>query len=72
MKITLIMLCLVLAGCDRYKVVPASDLPISTYQIVSDSNGNAWRVNTITGEMMRCWQGTPGVTAPSCYMAIQK
>lgn len=74
MKIMLVVLCLILVGCERSNIVPASDLPISTYQIVSDSNGNAWRVNTITGEVKRCWQGSPGVTAypPTCYTAAQK
>ena len=72
MKTSLIVLCLLIVGCDQLSRDAPPKTALAHYQLVSDDGGNAWRLDTNTGEMKRCWQGTPGVVAPSCYAAIQK
>jgi len=67
MKIYLIIICLALAGCDQ-----VSKSSSGNFQISVDANGNAWVVDTRSGEVKRCWQGVPPVSLPSCYPAIQK
>ena len=67
MKIILILFCLILAGCDQ-----ASKSGVGNYQLSVDVSGNAWVVDTRTGETKRCWQGMAGVTLPSCSVAVQK
>ena len=72
MKLALIALCLILVGCSRASH-DESPTAAAHYQLVVDSGGNAWRLDTNTGEMKRCWQGTPpGVKAPTCYTATQE
>ena len=66
MKIYLILFCLVLTGCDQIGKGSAN------YQISSDATGNAWIVDTRTGDAKRCWQGIPTVSSPTCYQAVQK
>ena len=67
MKIYIIFICLVLAGCDQ-----ASKSPSSNFQISADASGNAWVVDAKTGDVKRCWQGIPTVSLPTCYQAVQK
>ncbi len=71
MKSALFAFCLILAGCHQAPR-EASYPSAGRYQLVVDSGGNAWRLDTNTGEMKRCWQGTPpAVKAPACYTATQ-
>ena len=67
MKIYIIFICLVLAGCDQISKAPSAN-----FQISADASGNAWIVDTRTGDAKRCWQGIPTVSLPTCYQAIQK
>ena len=65
MRVTIAVALLALAGCDQLfttKVVAAKG-EIPHYQLAIDKDGNAWRLNTVTGEMKKCWQGTPGAQA---------
>jgi hypothetical protein len=71
MKLIPIALSLILVGCGQASH-DASPTAAGHYQLAVDSGGNAWRLDTNTGEMKRCWQGTPPAkTAPSCYTATQ-
>jgi hypothetical protein len=65
----LVLASLTLLGCQQSQ---DSQPPTGRYQLVVDANGNAWRVDSITGETKRCWQGTPGVRAPFCVAATQE
>lgn len=70
MKTALVILCLVLYGCDEIKSKPsASDQPKLTqrFQLAVDGAGNAWRWDMVTGETWKCWQGTPDMVRPTCY-----
>jgi hypothetical protein len=71
LKLIFIALCLNFAGCHQ---APRDALPTAAghYQFAVDSGGNAWRLDTTTGEMKRCWQGTPAAKAPTCYTATQE
>jgi hypothetical protein len=72
MKLMLIALSLTLIGCNQASR-NASPTAAGHYQLAVDSGGNAWRLDTSTGEMKRCWQGTPQAQkAPSCYIATQE
>ncbi len=61
--------CLALAACSP---PPRDGTPPARYQLAVDGTGNAWRLDTVTGETRRCWQGTPGVRSPSCYVATME
>ncbi len=76
MKAFFITLCLALVGCDQLspeKTVQSKEVA-PRYQMAVDSEGNAWRLDTVSGEIKRCWQGSPGSAnyPPSCYTADQK
>jgi hypothetical protein len=60
---------LTLLGCQQSQ---STQPQAGRYQLVVDANGNAWRVNSVTGETKRCWQGTPSVRAPVCVAATQE
>lgn len=60
---------LTLIGCQQSQ---ATNPQTGRYQLVVDASGNAWRVDSVTGETKRCWQGTPGVHAPACVTATQE
>jgi hypothetical protein len=47
MKIAILLLCLILAGCDQLK-------SSSRYQLVPDSNGRVWKIDTASGEVWMC------------------
>jgi hypothetical protein len=69
MKVALVVLCLTLAGCDQlgHESSPKA-APPSHFQLAVDNNGNAWVLDTNTGEAKRCWQGNPDLP-PTCYTA---
>ena len=65
MKLVLsIMSVLLLYGCEL------DTKP--NYQLGVDANGQAWVLNTKTGDLKKCWQGTVGLVAPSCYVAVDR
>jgi hypothetical protein len=70
----ILFLALLISGCDQLFHDASSKPDSAHYQLVTDTNGNAWRLDTITGEMKRCWQGNPvgNDFPPTCYLAIQK
>lgn len=72
MKPALIIFCLFLTACDQLPHGSLSRAEATHYQLVSDKDGNAWRLDTNSGELKRCWQGTPGIQAPSCFTARQQ
>ena len=58
-----------LQGCEKGQTVQ----PVTgRYQLMPDADGNAWRIDSITGETKRCWRGTPGLKAPTCITATQE
>ena len=62
-------LAVLLSGCyDNH----GSSSQTGRYQLIADVNGNTWRIDTVSGETKRCWQGTVGLVAPQCYTAVQK
>lgn len=68
-NVLVILVSITLLGCQQNQ---GSQPPTGRYQLVVDANGNAWRVDSTTGETKRCWQGTPGVRAPFCVAAAQE
>ena len=70
MKSALVAFCLFLAGCDQLEHESQSKAVPNHFQLAVD--GNAWVLDTRTGEAKRCWQGTAGSFPPTCYTAIQK
>ena len=71
MKIVLIVLCLTIAGCDQL-TNNSPDVDPDHFKLTVDSRGDAWVLDTRTGELRRCWQGIAGSTPPTCYNAIKK
>jgi len=71
MKVALVAFCLILAGCDQFGR-DSPDADPDHFHLAVDSNGNAWVLDTRTGETKRCWQGTAGSSPPTCYTAAQK
>lgn len=73
MKLDLLILCcLFLAGCNQPSTDAISKSEVAHYQLIGDSDGNAWMLDTSKGQVKRCWKGTPGVVDPICYTASQK
>ena len=74
MRRRLIIICAAFAGCTQPSTDSARQVPdVNHYQIAVDNDGNAWRLDTRTGETKKCWQGmSVGGSPPSCYTAIQK
>ena len=68
MKIMLAMLCLVVAGCDQLK-------PSARFQLVGDSSGRAWKIDTTSGEVWICYAASINPTekkaSAECYPAEQ-
>lgn len=58
----------ILTGCQDRQ---SDRVPSGRYQLQVDQDGNAWRLDIVSGETKRCWRGTPGATPPSCITAIQ-
>jgi hypothetical protein len=61
---------LLLCACDQR----GTESPLARsarYQFGVDAEGNVWRMDTVTGEVKRCWQGTQGTMPypPTCYTA---
>ena len=72
MKVALVVFCLALTGCDQFGQTSPPEADSDHFQLAVDSTGNAWVLDTRTGESKRCWQGTPGSLQPTCYVAIKK
>lgn len=68
MKIMLVVLCLVLAGCDQLKPV-STTAPAVRYQLVSDTVGHVWKIDTVSGEVWLCGLGGAGDVA--CHITEQ-
>jgi hypothetical protein len=69
MRLLLLALLFLMSGCyDNHGALPQT----GRYQLIADVNGNTWRLDTVSGETKRCWQGTVGVVAPQCITAEQK
>jgi hypothetical protein len=65
MKAVLVILCLVITGCDQLKAITSS----AKYQLVSDNNGHVWKIDTTTGEVWMCaFEGGGLIT---CNHAVQ-
>jgi len=64
MRLISVALCVLLGACSQQQPRP--------YSVVVDKDGNVWKVDTGTGELWRCWQGTPGVVSPQCYKAVDR
>lgn len=69
MHYVLLSLSILLSGCYDNR---GASHQAGRFQLVADVNGNTWRIDTVSGETKRCWQGTVGVIAPQCYTAEQK
>lgn len=63
-----IILLLTLSGCQEHQ---NATTPSGRYQLQVDQEGNAWRLDSVSGETKRCWRGTPGAVAPRCITAVQ-
>jgi hypothetical protein len=72
MKVALAVLCIILSGCDQLARQAQPEAAADHLQLAVDNGGNAWVLDTHTGEAKRCWQGTPGSFPPICYTALQK
>ena len=72
MKVALLSLCFIITGCDQLGngAPPQDDL--DHFQLAVDSKGDAWVLDTRTGESKKCWQGNAGSNPPTCYTAIKK
>lgn len=66
--IPVLMSLLFLSACQPVK---NPSTPESRYSLAVDSTGNAWRLDTVTGEMRKCWQGQPPISTPTCIVATQ-
>ena len=66
MKTTLMVLCLILTGCNQ--VEKTSPTP-AHFQIVPSNNGGAWILDTTSGEVKQC---AADPILPACYTAKQK
>jgi hypothetical protein len=71
MKVAFVVFCLALAGCDQLGHESSPEADADHFQLAVDSNGNAWVLDTRTGESKRCWQGSAGSSPPTCYTSIQ-
>jgi hypothetical protein len=67
MKAALIVLCLVLGGCNQLQNPPAQP----KYQLVPAGDGNVWRLNTTTGEVKYCVGFSPLEKGPACFPALE-
>ena len=69
--LTAILTILCLDGCDYLKTAsthaPVAPQLSNIYQLVSDSAGHVWKINTATGEMWMCAFGSVGTI--SCLVA---
>lgn len=70
--VTIIICALLLTACNQQQAQEQRVVASGQYQLAVDHNGNAWRLNTVTGEMSRCWQGTASTYPPACYTALSK
>jgi len=53
--------------------LPAPAPPAEHYRVVADEGG-AWKIDTQSGRLWRCFQGTPwmaGGKSPTCYAAYE-
>jgi len=70
-KLLFVTCTFILAGCEPSKNFETSHAKNEHYQLAVDGEGNAWRLDTSSGEMSRCWQGMAKYAAPTCYKATQ-
>ena len=66
MKIVFLILCIALAGCDQFR----NSTPPAKYQLVSDTSGHVWKMDTVTGDVWMCAFGGNGQIA--CHRADQR
>lgn len=72
-KIAACIFVLMLVGCDQPRSSePTRSVVSARYQMVANSEGGAWRLDVITGEMKYCPSFSPAVMGPICYKAIEK
>lgn len=48
MKIALVIFCLIFSGCDQMN-------SSARYQLVVGSDGHAWKIDTTTGKVWKCY-----------------
>ena len=70
--VVLVTLVFAFAGCEKVGLDSHPKESPDHFQLAVDSTGNAWVLNTRTGDAKKCWQGTPGAFSPTCYSAISK
>ena len=77
MKLAVYISLFLLSGCDQqYKTAsaaPSTDkLPETHFQIVANSEGGAWQLDTLTGETKFCASFSPVAGGPACFKVIEK
>lgn len=73
MKYFVCIFALLLAGCDQlHSSDPTRSSPVARYQIVASSEGGAWKLDVITGDMKICYPFAPVASGPICYKALEK
>jgi hypothetical protein len=73
MKHAAYIVVLLLVGCDQlHSSDPTRTSAAARYQIVANSEGGAWKLDVITGEMKICHSFAPVASGPICYKAVEK
>ena len=63
MKTAILIMCLTLAGCGQ---------PVARYQLAANSDGSAWKIDTVTGAVWYCDDVGSGPLAYACVQAEQR
>lgn len=73
-----VLICLLAAGCtlpngakDQLSAGAREQTNQPHYQLAGDGDGNACRLDTISGQMDKCWQGTGGLYNATCAIATE-
>lgn len=74
LSLAAVAILIVTSACDpQGKLLPPAPPQASHFAVAVDPDGNAWRLDTQTGEMWKCWQGTAIAAAaypPRCFRAV--
>ncbi len=77
MKLLVYISLFLLAGCDQQHMAASTTpttekLPQTHFQIISNSEGGAWQLDTLTGETKFCASFSPAAGGPACFKATEK
>ena len=66
-----------LVSCDQQHSVGlvssgSNNPPAIHYQIVANSQGGVWKVDTLSGEIEYCTAYSPEVKSTACFQAVKK